>query len=212
MEYSYIVWDWNGTLLDDVETNLRTADEMLAKRSLPVIGDAVRYREMFCFPVIDFYRKAGFDLTEEDFSVMAEEYVETYRGNLCYSALFDDARETLDRFAEAGLRQVILSATEQTRLRLEVASHMAADRFEEILGVGDNLGSSKADIGRSFIRGIGGKAVLFVGDTAHDAAVAKECGCDCALVARGHMDRARLEATGCKVYGSLAELRKDILE
>ena len=72
MKYSYIIWDWNGTLLDDVETNLRTANRMLARRNLPVIGNTDRYREMFSFPVIDFYRKAGFDLTEEEFRTTAE--------------------------------------------------------------------------------------------------------------------------------------------
>lgn len=206
MKYSYIIWDWNGTLLDDVETNLRTADMMLEKRGLPVIGDADTYRRMFRFPVIDFYRKAGFDLTEEDFHVMAEEYVETYRKNLYASRLFDDTREALDAFKKAGLCQVILSATEQTRLRLEVASHGVAEYFYEILGVGDNLGNSKSDRGRTFVESIGGSSALFVGDTVHDADVAKSCGCDCVLVARGHMERVRLEATGCKVFDSFAEL------
>ena len=211
MKYSYIIWDWNGTLLDDVETNLRTANRMLARRNLPVIGNTDRYREMFSFPVIDFYRKAGFDLTEEEFRSAAEEYVETYREYSSASRLFPDAAATLEAFGKAGLCQVILSATEQTRLREEVASYGVAPCFAEILGVGDNLGTSKADRARAFTKTLGGRA-LFIGDTAHDAAVAKECSCDCVLVSRGHMDKSRLEETGCEVFENLAVLSKKILQ
>lgn len=208
--YSCVVWDWNGTLLDDVEANLATANAMLTRRNIAPIADRDSYRRMFTFPVIDFYRKAGFDLSAEDFSLTAEEYVETYRRMSASSHLFSDAGDVLDSLSRLGVRQAILSATEHVRLGEEVASYGIADRFSDILGVGDNLGNSKAAVGRKFTESCTTGRCLFVGDTVHDAAVARECDCDCVLICRGHMDRERLEATGCRVFDSLREFFEEI--
>lgn len=212
LKYSHVIWDWNGTLLNDVETNLCTANVMLAKRNLPVIESEELYRKMFRFPVIEFYRLAGFDLNEENFAVMAEEYVKTYRENSYKSRLFDDSVKIIGTFDDVGISQVILSATEQTRLRAEVASYGVAEHFAEILGVGDNLGSSKSARGRAYTETLTSGRAVFIGDTAHDADVARECGCDCVLVSRGHMDRSRLKETGCPVFHSLTEAAGYILE
>lgn len=211
MKYTYVIWDWNGTLLDDVQANLATANDMLACRGLPTIPDSETYRRMFTFPVIDFYVAAGFDFSRESFAETAEEYVAHYRKNSVLSRLFDDTDAVTRALKDEGIRQAILSATEHVRLGEEVASYGVADRFEEILGVGDNLGSSKTERGRAFAESLKDERILFVGDTAHDADVAKACGCECALICRGHMDRDRLKETGCPVYGSLRELAEAIL-
>ena len=203
--YTCVVWDWNGTLLDDVSANLATANAMLTRRNIVPITDRDSYRRMFTFPVIDFYRKAGFDLSAEDFTLTAEEYVETYREMSASSHLFGDAEDVIDSLSRLGVRQVILSATEHVRLGEEVASYGIADRFSDILGVGDNLGNSKAAVGRRFTESYAEGRCLFVGDTVHDATVAEECGGDCVLICRGHMDKERLEATGWPVFESLNE-------
>ena len=210
LKYDCVVWDWNGTLLDDVEANLATANEMLTKRSLAPIAGTDSYRKIFTFPVIDFYRKAGFDLSAEDFSETAEEYVETYRRMSASSRLFSDAEGVLAEISRLGVCQVILSATEHVRLGKEVASYGIAGRFSDILGLGDNLGNSKASVGRSFTESFADGRIIFVGDTVHDAAVAQECSCDCVLICRGHMDKERLLETGCPVFGSLREFFEEI--
>jgi len=210
MKYTYLIWDWNGTLLDDVQTNLDTANDMLARRKLPLIPDRETYRRVFSFPVIDFYKKVGFDLQRESFADTAEEYVETYRKNSPKSRLFGDVTRVTEELNRMGVRQAILSATEHHRLGREVASYGVYEAFEEILGVGDNLGNSKTLRGRAFVETLAGERVLFVGDTAHDAEVAKECDCDCVLICRGHMDRSRLEETGLAVYDSIGEFFEEI--
>jgi phosphoglycolate phosphatase-like HAD superfamily hydrolase len=48
--------------------------------------------------------------------------------------------------------------------------------------------------------------VLLVGDTAHDAEVARELGVDVVLVAGGHQSRKRLEATGELVVDGIEAL------
>jgi len=55
-----VVWDWNGTLLNDMEACIRSMNLMLEKRRLPPI-DFETYRSVFTFPVIDYYRAVGID-------------------------------------------------------------------------------------------------------------------------------------------------------
>ena len=62
-----ILWDWNGTLLDDVEVALAAMNEMLARRGLPLLQGREPYRDIFTFPVRVYYTAAGLDLSAEPF-------------------------------------------------------------------------------------------------------------------------------------------------
>ena len=61
-----IIWDWNGTLLNDLRLCVKTINSLLEKRSLPVLTTS-SYKEVFSFPVKDYYEKVGFDFSKEDF-------------------------------------------------------------------------------------------------------------------------------------------------
>jgi len=68
-----IIWDWNGTLLDDAEICLEAINIMLKKRHLPELS-MERYRDVFTFPVIEYYREVGFDFTLEAWDPVATEF------------------------------------------------------------------------------------------------------------------------------------------
>ena len=53
MKYKNVVWDWNGTLLNDVKVGVNTLNDMLGRRGLPLLS-VEDYKEKFGFPVIDF--------------------------------------------------------------------------------------------------------------------------------------------------------------
>ena len=72
-----IFWDWNGTLLNDTETCLTTMNHMLRQRNMPEISFDL-YKEVFGFPVIDYYRKIGFDFKRESFENLSIEFIEAY--------------------------------------------------------------------------------------------------------------------------------------
>lgn len=76
--YKHIIWDWNGTLLDDVEVVINIMNSLLEKREMTVINKD-RYLEIFDFPVKNYYTKLGFDFSLEPFEKIANEYVELYR-------------------------------------------------------------------------------------------------------------------------------------
>lgn len=211
-EKIHLIWDWNGTLLDDVSANMRTVDEMLTRRGLETVDDLEKYRRLFGFPISDFYLKVGFDLEKEAFDKVAEEYVAAYVENSRDVSLYPDVRETLEAFCRAGVEMSILSATEHTRLLTHVASYGIEEYFSQIVGVSDNRGDSKAGAGARYIKSLGGVRAVFIGDTVHDASVARECGGECVLVSRGHMDSVRLKETGCPVFSDLGEVFRYIMK
>ena len=60
--YRCIVWDWNGTLLNDVQAAFSAMNAMLSRRGLPLMESLAQYRELFTFPVRQYYAAAGLDL------------------------------------------------------------------------------------------------------------------------------------------------------
>ena len=65
MEYKNVVWDWNGTLLDDVKISVDTINVMLERKHLGKLT-VEEYRSNFGFPEQPDYESIGFDLTQDD--------------------------------------------------------------------------------------------------------------------------------------------------
>ncbi len=202
-----IIWDWNGTLLDDVDLSLSSINRMLDERGHPRL-DLARYRDIFTFPVRDYYVHAGFDLDVEPFDEVAVRFIDLYRSGLGTCSVFPGARQTLERFRGMGYRQYLVSAMEHKFL-MESLRHCGIDHyFDDYSGIQDHLADGKAAMAGEFIRQTGidpGRAV-FIGDTLHDHEVARQLGMHCLLVARGHQSEVRLLASGREVIGGLDEL------
>ena len=204
-KYTHIIWDWNGTLLDDADWCLTVINILLTDRNLPSIKDIDAYRSIFGFPVIDYYRRAGFDFAKEPFEVPAKEYIRLYHSDAGRFRLFDGASEALAAANKMGLRQVILSASEQNNLRSQVCLFDIERYLDDILGVSDIYAESKLSIGKSYIDGISGKAVL-IGDTVHDYEVASALGADCILISNGHQRKHTLIECGVPVLNDITEV------
>lgn len=204
----YILWDWNGTLLDDLQINFEIENSLLRKRGLKEMESIEKYHQVFAFPIIRFYERMGFDLENERFEDIARDYVCEYEQRFHEAELFEDAESTVRYFRAAGMEQLILSMTESRWLFSQVASHGIDHLFSDILGTGDIYARSKVDIAKRWMeeKGVSGDEVLFVGDTTHDFEVAQSIGCECVLIARGHNSRESLEKTGARVIGAIGEL------
>ena len=53
-----ILWDWNGTLLDDVDLCVDALNRLLAGFGYPQRYDHERYRAIFGFPIEEYYVRA----------------------------------------------------------------------------------------------------------------------------------------------------------
>lgn len=206
-----ILWDWNGTLLNDVDHCINSMNMLLKSRDLNPI-DKARYLNIFTFPVKKYYKALGFDFAKEPFEIPAEEFIVYYNQGFEHVPLFDDVTETLDYFSSAGVKQYIISAMEHNALVRSVADRGIAKYFSIINGISDNLAYGKVSMAKSlFSRDrINPETTLLVGDTLHDIEVAMELGVRSILIARGHQSRTRLAAANTMIFESLSEFWQSI--
>ena len=206
MRDKYIIWDWNGTLLDDVDSAVNALNRMLAVRGLaPTTRDY--YRAHFGFPVRPFYAELGVDLAHEDWDRICIDFHRFI--DLEPKVLRADARVALQLARKADVRQTILSALREDLLRRDVAAAGIANFFDAIYGV-DNLdGASKLSRGHDLVRdrtlSTPALELFFIGDTLHDVEVARELGAKCILVDGGHQTAERLAAAGVPVALTLID-------
>lgn len=212
-EYKYIIWDWNGTILDDLKLNLEVENILLSRRGRKLISGIEEYHEKFQFPIIKFYEELDFDFENEKFEDIAKEYVAEFDERFYELEVFSDAKSAIGDFKARGIKQIILSQTEQKWLEKQVEHHNMTELFDELLGARDIYVKGKVAMALRWIEegNIDAKDVLMVGDTVHDFEVSEGIGCDCVLIARGHHSKERLLATGASVADNIDELKRMVI-
>ena len=211
--YDYIIWDWDGTILDDLQVNFEVENTLLSRRGRTLIRDIDEYQEKFQFPIIKFYESLDFDLENEKFEDIAREYVLEFDERFYELEVFPDAENVIREFKFKGIEQIILSQTEQRWLEKQVSFHDMAYLFPALLGARDIYVKGKVSIALEWItkNNIDTSQVLMVGDTLHDYEVAETIGCDCILIARGHQTKEKLLTSGVVVLDSIEELRRMVI-
>lgn len=205
-QYQHIIWDWNGTLLDDAWLCREIINDMLAQRGLPEMT-AERYAEVFDFPVEGYYRAVGFDFARESFATLAAEFMGAYDRRWRECGLQPEARAALA--AAGGATQSVLSAMHHGRLTVMVEHFALHEHFQSLVGLENYYAHGKEAQGRRHIADLGcdPRDVLLIGDTLHDHAVAAAMGIDCVLLPCGHFSRPRLTASGARVLDGHADVR-----
>ena len=189
---TYILWDWNGTLLDDTDAALATLNFMIAERGGTPMTMAY-YRDRFAFPVKPFYDAIGIVAKDEaEWDAIAREYHEVYARQP--KRLNHGAVAALETVRRAGVKQSIISALRQDLLEKDVSDYGVKDYFECVYGT-DNLdGASKLDRALELLQRIVETArpgesdlrrVVLIGDALHDKEVADALGVRCVLCAQG---------------------------
>lgn len=203
-----VVFDWNGTLVDDVWLSVNAINQMLEKRKMPLIT-IDRYKEIFDFPVKKYYETLGLD-TEKQWDEIANEFIGSYLKNFEKVKLFQDVADTILFLKNNGIETGILSAMQQEGLKKHVNFLKIDHHFKFIQGIENHYAEGKSHLGKKLLSetGLTGKDVLFVGDTVHDFEVSKEIGCPTILVSRGHNSIERLRSTGAGVVNSLSNIKK----
>ena len=184
---SYVLWDWNGTLLDDTQAALDTLNIMLAKRGVKPIALEF-FREHFAFPCRPFYDMIGMHVEDDEWDALAQEYHDIYAEQP--KRLNRETIAALERVKRSGAKQSIISALRQDLLDEVTARMGVADYMECIYGV-DNLdGASKLDRALELMSriapSVGGQPdVVLIGDALHDKEVADALKVRCVLCGQG---------------------------
>ncbi len=203
---THIIWDFNGTLLDDVDVAVAAVSDMLQSRGR---GPMTRqwYREIMDMPIIRYYEKL-FDLSKVSFEQLSREFVDGYARHFSQARVMPGACRLIERFSAAGCRQVIISSFEQERLRAILRELGLAERFDTVLGAGNIRAESKIERATNWLRESGAQpdCVLVIGDLVHDWEMAQTLGARCVLLDRGHQSRGDLLRCGCPVVHNLEEI------
>ena len=165
----YIIWDWNGTLIDDVSAAVNALNRMLSIRGVaPVTRDF--YRAHFGFPVRPFYAVVGLDLEKEDWDKICTDFHQ-FIAEEPDQHLRPDAKDALQLVRDRGGHQSILSALRQDLLHRDTSREGVQTFFDTLFGV-DNLdGATKLSRGHDLVahlKSIGllapGQSLFFIGD------------------------------------------------
>lgn len=205
----HVIWDWNGTLLDDTELCIDVMNGLLQERGLPLLTRA-RYHRIFDFPVVDYYRRLGFNFERDPFAVVGAEFIRRYEGRRLEARLHDGAAITLQHVRSLGVTQSILSAYRHDTLEELLAHFQLRPFFTGVLGSDNVYAHGKLDQGLRWISqlGVPPDTVVLIGDTTHDFEVAEAMRCRCLLVADGYHPRAKLERCGAPVVDDLGGVRR----
>lgn len=206
-KYKHCIWDWNGTLFDDVNLCLDLINELLKEYQLGSIT-LEHYREVFGFPVKEYYRRVGFDFSRVPFETVAIQFIDAYNSRRYEAGLFTGTHSILSQLMTHNLSHSVLSAYRHAELEATIQRLGIADCFGYISGISDQFAAGKVDNGKALIEKIPytREEVVLIGDTDHDFEVAQAIGIDCILVAHGHHSRGRLALCRVPVVENLHDL------
>jgi phosphoglycolate phosphatase len=185
--YKHVIWDWNGTLLDDVDACYSTIVELMSSCQMtPISLD--EYLAKFRFPVIEYYKDIGFDFSIHSFDRLAEKWIALYRDNQKSMRLFPDIPAFLTGVRAAGTKSHILTAAFEADVHVLTKKYDIAHLFENIYGQNNHHAVSKVVRGRELLQhlNVSPRDLVLVGDTDHDAEVALDLGIDAILLDQGH--------------------------
>jgi phosphoglycolate phosphatase len=211
-KYKHVIWDWNGTMLDDVELCVEVGNNLFRRKSIPEIS-VQKYKDIFTIPVEDYYKAVGFTFDEETFEVVGKEWMDEYEERKYECSLHTGLVDVLHDIYEAGIKQSVLSAYKQNKLE-EMINKFGLDKYlDNIVGLDNIYAASKLHLGKELIKklGNGHGETLLIGDTIHDYDVAREMGSDCVLISAGHQTKEKLTETGVPIFENLSEFKSKFI-
>lgn len=204
-----IIWDYNGTIIDDTQYCLDIEIKMLKKRGMKSDWTIDQYRDLFCFPVIDYYYKIGYTFENETYDDISIEFNELYDANFDSLKVMDDFIPFIENAINNNYQNVILSASKLDKLKEQCNKLGITKYFIDIKGTDNILAQSKVEMAKDWMRtsNINPNDCIYIGDTTHDVDTAKAIGInDIYLVARGHQSKSILNSTKQKVVDSLKDI------
>ncbi|MFG2878212.1 HAD family hydrolase [Streptomyces sp. NPDC048337] len=207
---THIVWDWNGTLLHDIDAVIVATNASFAELGFPPIT-LETYRDLYVVPVPKFYeRLMGRLPTEAEWAVMDEAFHRHYWVAAEDAGLAEGARELLQDWQRDGLTQSLLSLAPHDKLVPLVRSHGIDRHFLRVDGRTGPSHTSKAGhlvrhMAAMEATGVSATRTILIGDAVDDALAAAHVGARAVLYTGGSHSRTSLESAGVPVVDTLAD-------
>ncbi|MBM0236640.1 HAD family hydrolase [Micromonospora sp. ATA32] len=201
----HLVWDWNGTLLNDLSLVVAATNAAFASVGGPVVTSD-EHRVRFRRPVADYYAEVlGEAVDDEAFGRLDKIFHDAYRDGLTTCELADDATAAMAAWPGS---QSLLSMWFHDELVPTVHTYGLAGRFTRVDGLRATVGGGpKAESLRRHLAelNVAGGAVVLIGDSIDDAEAAESVGGRAVLYTGGFTDPGRLRASGHPVADTLTE-------
>lgn len=204
-----VIWDFNGTVLDDCAAAVAAVNAMLRRRGLAEITRDWYTRNLE-MPLERFYRKVGIE--RETIEALSAEFQQDCAG--VERPVFPEVLETLEALRRAGVRQLLFSSLNHGLLVRQAEERGITPYFETIVGRADQSLGSKSQALRAYLEKeqIPPETALVVGDLTTDWELARFVGAACALIPKGHQHISILQETGAVILKDASEIPKLITE
>ena len=205
--YKHIIWDWNGTLLNDVDFCRNIINGILVRNKLPKLS-LDKYRQIFTFPVQKYYEAAGLDFNKTSFEILGKEFMDEYESKKLSCSLYHNAKNVLSEIHKRGIKQSVLSAYKHDTLVEIIKAYNLFDYFDNVIGSDNIYAGGKTHLGLKLMEmlDVDREQILFVGDTLHDAEVADAMGVQSILIADGHQAKDKLIYNATLVIDNILDL------
>lgn len=201
----HVIWDWNGTLADDLATVVECVSASLAAIGEgPIVADD--YRSHYTRPVRRFYDNLlNRAVTDSEWQKIERTFHVHYRQGARRVPLAADALAAVAAVADAGNTQSILSMWWHDDLSAEVIRHGLQPYMLRVDGNTKDASESKERLLSVHLRALGADGAVMIGDAMDDAKAAAAVRIACVLYDGGSHHRAELESAGVPVTSSLVE-------
>lgn len=209
---AHVIWDWNGTLLDDLPIVVEAVNACLRSQGAPSI-DADTYRSRFVRPLNGFYEGLLGRPVDDDFLLELDNvFQDAYWDGFDDAELNAEAEEAIRSLASAGVTQSIASMLWHDML-VPTVGGFGLDEFMVALdGNRGTVGESKdqhmvhhVERLRRMYPELGRQTMTVIGDLVDDAGAARAADVGCVLYDGGSQPRQLLEGEGVPVVDSLLE-------
>ena len=211
-QIKHIIWDWNGTLINDAWLFVEIMNGELQERNLPLIN-IESYRRHFTFPVKKYYENLGFDFEKEDFKEVGYNFIKKFKLRKFDANLFPESVKILDYARNLNINQSIVSAQEHNLLNETINHYKIECYFELIGGIEHYYADNKIKIAQVVRKKINLKnnQILMIGDSSHDFDVSQALGVNCILYSGGHYSKKRLQKNNCPIIDNHIELKNILI-
>jgi len=213
-DYEHIVFDWNGTVIDDVNLAFNSLNAVRGSMNMPSVT-LEEYRQHFRFPIKAFYSDLGFDFSLRSFPNVVQEYLSLFDSRVADCSLCPGAHDLILALHDRGKQVSVLSASHQDILQKTAKRHQIETFIHNLFGLDDSSAHGKLSRARDLDCRLTRQdfaSVLMVGDTDHDYEVAKDRGWDFLAVATGHQSYRRLAALDVPVVETLEKIKPQSLQ
>jgi len=201
----HLVWDWNGTLIDDLALVISATNAAFASVSERVV-EVDEHRRHFRRPIADYYGQVlGRVISEDEFAKLDTMFHDAYRLGLVNCALAADAEAAMRSWPGT---QSLLSMWFHDELVPTIESYGLAELFVRVDGLRPGLdGQRKVTHLATHLAALGipGERAVLIGDSLDDADAADAVGAVCVLYTGGFTDPDRLRASGLPVADTLTD-------